>query len=95
LGNGWIDARVQGPAVIDYAYWHGMIDSATFRAMHAEWENCKDGSPQNPPFHDFTVPDECGIMAQVLLAGMYQTEEARKRKHTSNLDFSLFSSNDP
>jgi hypothetical protein len=70
LGNGWIDARVQGPAVIDYAYWHGMIDSATHRAMHAEWDNCKDGSPQDPPFHDFTVPDECGIMAQVLLAGM-------------------------
>jgi len=68
LGNGWIDARVQGPAVIDYAYWHAMIDSATVRALKTEWDNCKDGSPQDPPFHDFTVPDECGIMDAVLRA---------------------------
>ena len=26
LGNGWIDAKIQGPAVIDYSWWHGLID---------------------------------------------------------------------
>lgn len=69
LGNGWMDATVQGPAVIDYAWWHGMIDTATVKAMKQEWKNCKDGSSHQPkPFHTFTVPDECGIMAAVLQA---------------------------
>lgn len=40
LGNGWIDARVQGPATIDYAYWHGMLDEFTRDNLHAEWDHC-------------------------------------------------------
>jgi hypothetical protein len=40
LGNGWIDARVQGPATIDYAYWHGMLDIHTRDNLHLEWEHC-------------------------------------------------------
>lgn len=69
LGNGWIDAKVQGPAVIDFAWWHGMIDSSTVKAMKQEWENCKDGSGDQPePFHAFTTPDECNIMGGVMQA---------------------------
>jgi carboxypeptidase C (cathepsin A) len=69
LGNGWMDAQVQGPAVIDYAWWHGMIDTSTKRAMKNEWNNCKDGTKHQPsPFHTFTIPDECGIMGAVLQA---------------------------
>lgn len=41
LGNGWMNALVQGPAVIDYAWWHGMIDTATVHALHQEWDNCQ------------------------------------------------------
>ena len=69
LGNGWMDARVQGPAVIDYAWWHGMIDSTTRHALKATWEQCNAGSvPMQPPFHDFTTPDECNVMGAVLQA---------------------------
>jgi carboxypeptidase C (cathepsin A) len=81
LGNGWMNALVQGPAVIDYAWWHGLIDSATKRNLHQEWDNCKDTAtdtdenvrtrhhPNEPyPFHRFTVPDECGILGAVLSA---------------------------
>ena len=69
LGNGWMDAKVQGPVVIDYAWWHGMIDSTTRDVLKAYWEQCKDGTVQMPtPFHDFTIPDECDIMGAVLRA---------------------------
>ena len=76
IGNGWMDAIVQGPAVIDYAWWHGMIDAYTRDAFHAEWEQCygavvdgRSGSQEEPkPFHSFTTPDECGIMEAVLTA---------------------------
>jgi len=69
LGNGWMDATVQGPVVIDYAWWHGMIDSTTRDALKGVWEQCKSGSKEmEAPFHDFTVPDECGIMGAVLSA---------------------------
>jgi carboxypeptidase D len=69
LGNGWMDAQVQGPAVIDYAWWHGMIDTSTVKALKNEWENCKSGVGHQPhPFHKFTIPDECGIMGAVLQA---------------------------
>ena len=70
-----MDATVQGPAVIDYAWWHGMIDSYTRDAFHHEWESCfanweahdtRTGEPA--PFHAFTVPDECGIMEAILSA---------------------------
>jgi carboxypeptidase C (cathepsin A) len=79
LGNGWMDVQVQGPVVIDYAWWHGMIDTSTRKALLHEWENCRpDGNNNNnnspvtirkhSPFHTFTVPDECGIMGAVLQA---------------------------
>jgi len=76
IGNGWADVTIQGPMVIDYAWWHGMIDSVTRDAFHAEWDHCKqhiyDSSTTNDtepaPFHRFTVPDECGIMNGVLSA---------------------------
>lgn len=73
LGNGWADATIQGPAVIDYAWWHGMIDSVTREALHREWEYCQPGSrtanqKQPEPFHKFTTPDECGLMGATLAA---------------------------
>lgn len=71
LGNGWIDAKVQGPATIDYSWWHGMIDKPTRDALHAEWKHCIEGpenAPQPPPFHPFTVQDDCGIMWGILQA---------------------------
>jgi carboxypeptidase C (cathepsin A) len=69
LGNGWMDATVQGPVVIDYAWWHGMIDSTTRDALKGVWEQCKAGTVEmTDPFHDFTVPDECNIMGAVLSA---------------------------
>jgi len=66
LGNGWIDVTIQGPMVIDYAWWHGMIDSVTRDAFHSEWKHCLRTSSQPKPFHSFTVPDECGIMGALL-----------------------------
>jgi hypothetical protein len=74
LGNGWIEAKTQGPAVIDYSWWHGLIDKPTRDALHVEWENCmalrngKYDGPQPPPFHEFNVQDDCGIMWGVLVA---------------------------
>jgi carboxypeptidase C (cathepsin A) len=80
LGNGWIDARVQGPAVIDYAYWHGMLDQYTRENLHAEYEHCmknyystgrgaaSDEGGEPEPFHEFNVPDECGVMEATLKA---------------------------
>jgi Serine carboxypeptidase len=71
LGNGWVDARVQGPATIDYAYWHGMIDEDTRDNLHAEWTRCqtlKGAYRPNPPFHPFNVPDDCAMMEGVLKA---------------------------
>jgi carboxypeptidase C (cathepsin A) len=70
LGNGWMDAKVQGPVVIDYAWWHGMIDSTTRDALKGVWEQCSkaDNVEMSAPFHAFTVPDECNIMGAVLQA---------------------------
>lgn len=70
LGNGWVDARVQGKAVIDYAYWHGMIDSTTKDTLHNQFQVCLDGGvpKPSPPFHAFNTPDECGTMGAVLAA---------------------------
>lgn len=70
LGNGWIDAMTQGPAVIDYAYWHGMIDSPTQNRLWKEWKNCEKKMRMKSPYHDFTTPDECGMIENVMnLAG--------------------------
>lgn len=74
IGNGWVDARIQGPLVIDFAWYHGMIDTVTRDAFKAEWDHCKkhiydsrDTTDTEPaPFHRFTVPDECGIMGALL-----------------------------
>lgn len=72
LGNGWIDARVQGPITIDYAYWHGMIDAYTRDNLKQEWQNCITSSASDPaeppPFHKFNIPDDCAIMEGVLQA---------------------------
>lgn len=68
LGNGWIEAETQGPAVIDFAWWHGLIDSTTKDSLHQVWIDCNTRKTMSPPFHDFTVPDECGIMDAVLKA---------------------------
>ena len=66
LGNGWIDASTQGKTVIDYAYWHGMIDSTAKESLHEVWEHCQNREPMEAPFHDFTVPDECNVMGSVM-----------------------------
>jgi carboxypeptidase C (cathepsin A) len=73
LGNGWVNGKIQGPSVIDYSWYHGLIDKPTRDALHIEWENCmerrgntKDVEP--PPFHPFNVVDDCGMMWGVLQA---------------------------
>ena len=78
IGNGWLDVQTQGPAVVDFAYWHGMIDVATRDYFHQEWQQCYYKSalqddplhprPQPEPFHSFTTSDECGIQDAVLVA---------------------------
>jgi carboxypeptidase C (cathepsin A) len=79
LGNGWIDARVQGPATIDYAYWHGMLDEFTRNNLRKEWEHCiskfsgdnkndSDDDEEPAPFHNFNVPDDCSMMTGTLMA---------------------------
>lgn len=75
MGNAWIDATIQGPAVIDYAWWHGMIDSVMRDALQVEWKHCYNSNDykttrrQQPPgFHPLTVPDECGIMSVLMEA---------------------------
>lgn len=68
IGNGWMDARVQGPATIDYSWWHGLIDQPTRDALHIEWKNCMEGNPGGAPFHPFNIQDDCGIMWGILAA---------------------------
>jgi carboxypeptidase C (cathepsin A) len=69
LGNGWIDVETQGPMVIDYAWWHGLIDTQTKAALHTHWLACTEPElDEQAPFHNFTVPDECGLMEAVLSA---------------------------
>lgn len=78
LGNGWIDALVQGPVVIDFAWWHGMIDTRTRDALKDTWDLCKASADSistpatssllTEPFHEFTVPDECGILGATMAA---------------------------
>lgn len=67
LGNGWIDPVIQGPAVIDYAWWHGMIDSTSRDAFHEIWKDCLQDNigEYSGKFHEFNVPDECGMQSAV------------------------------
>lgn len=73
LGNGWFDSTIQGPAVIDYAWWRGLIDTSTQRTLHAVWDEYQprgDTIPQDvdAPFHPFTTPDEIGLLWPLLKA---------------------------
>jgi len=71
IGNGSINVNVLGGTVIDYAWWHGMIDLQTKRSLHVKWEECLAGKivdESEPPFHPFTTPGECGIWNAVLEA---------------------------
>lgn len=76
IGNGKIDAVTQGPAVIDFAYWHGLIDLGTKEYLWAEWDHCmanmkagKMGKGVEPKsFHSFTIRDDCGVFVGMLNA---------------------------
>ena len=70
IGNGWMDPRVQGPAVIDYSWWHGLIDKPTRDALQTMWKHCIENptESQPPPLHPLNVQDDCGMMWGVLLA---------------------------
>jgi carboxypeptidase D len=73
IGNGWINPKVQGPATIDYSWWHGLIDKPTRDALHVAWENCMtelgtQDEEEPPLFHPFNVQDDCGIMWGILQA---------------------------
>jgi hypothetical protein len=68
IGNGWMDAKIQGKAVIDYSWWHGLIDEPTRDSLHVAFENCLQGDVEYPPFHPLTVQDDCGLMWGVLQA---------------------------
>ena len=85
MGNGWIDPMIQGPATIDYSWWHGLIDQPTRDALHTLFEECiasGKGSGQHPlstqklpPFmHTFSVQDDCGMMWGILLASGHPNE---------------------
>jgi len=68
LGNGYVDVMTHGPAVIDYAYWHGMIDSPTKEFLWRAWRRCEKKLPMEAPFHNFTVTDDCGFTPVVVSA---------------------------
>ena len=98
-----MEPATQGPSVIDYAWWHGMIDTYTKMKLHNIWKICQatiknedssgedddgdddedignDTSDNNDDLtfeeakellskynlHEYTMPDECGIMDLVL-----------------------------
>mmetsp|Transcript_5224 Transcript_5224/g.9273 ORF Transcript_5224/g.9273 Transcript_5224/m.9273 type:complete len:697 (+) Transcript_5224:32-2122(+) len=76
IGNGKIDSLTQDPAVINFAYWHGLIDMPTRDFLYAEWDHCmanyklgKVGKHVEPaPFHPFNLRDDCGVFVGVLNA---------------------------
>jgi carboxypeptidase C (cathepsin A) len=71
IGNGWIDVDTQGPSLIDYAWWHHMIDLPTRRLLREKWDDCITGKitdSSDKPFHSFTAPSECGFEAAILAA---------------------------
>jgi carboxypeptidase C (cathepsin A) len=66
IGNGLLDSKVQGPIRIDYAYYHGMIDSYTRQSLHTLWNMCiHKVSSMKDPFHSFDVPDDCGMLSAI------------------------------
>lgn len=68
LGNAWLDAKIQGPAMIDFAWSHGMIDLTTRNTFHGYWNQCIAGKKVRSPMHPFNIPDECGIDEIVMQA---------------------------
>ena len=77
IGNGKIDGLTQDPAIIDFTYWHGLIDLSTRDYLYAEWDHCIDNMKKGNvdpktsepfPFHPFTVRDDCGILNAVIKA---------------------------
>ena len=66
IGNGLLDSKVQGPIRIDYAYFHGMIDSYTRESLHTLWNECiQNATAMKDPFHAFDVPDDCGLLSAI------------------------------
>ena len=59
LGNGLIDVTQQTEPMIDYAYYHGLIDSAQRKNIQLEWERCytegheEDYQDEPEPYHSF------------------------------------------
>jgi len=71
IGNGLIDAAIQWPSSIDFAWWHGMIDLQTYRSLHEKWNKCANDQildSASKPFHPFTTPNECGIQNAIMEA---------------------------
>lgn len=74
IGNGWMNGFVQGPATIDYSWWHGLIDEPTRNSLHNVFKACvsmwngDNTLDLPPPFHPFNVQDDCGIMWGILQA---------------------------
>lgn len=66
LGNAWVDPKLQGPAAVDFAWSHGMIDLYTRDTFKMYWQECMKGRWVPPPMHPFTVPDDCGLASAVL-----------------------------
>lgn len=60
-----MDPAIQGPATIDYSWWHGLIDKPTRDALLNIWDRCasgdKDSFTESAPFHPFNVQDDCGL----------------------------------
>jgi hypothetical protein len=51
-------------------FWHGMIDSPTKDKLWKVWDMCEKKMHMKAPFHDFTTPDECAVVGNVMdLAG--------------------------
>jgi hypothetical protein len=75
-GNGWMDPAIQGPATIDYSWWHGLIDKPTRDNLLDIWDRCASGrgSEMEAPFHPFNVQDDCGMMWGILQASGHPNE---------------------
>lgn len=68
LGNGLIDVTQQTEPMIDYAYYHGLIDSTQRKNIVLEWERCyapgheEDYQEEPKPYHSFNgtyVDQQC------------------------------------